>query len=84
MHALARDGTGWRIAAGDTVVTAGDVVNAVGAWPEHPGFWFVAGPGGSGIETAPALAAFAAAVVGGGPLPVDVPLERAVLSPTRL
>ena len=33
----------------------------VGAWPEHPGFAFVAGQGGSGIETAPALAALAAA-----------------------
>lgn len=56
----------------------------IGAWPEHPGFWFCAGQGGSGIETAPALAAFAAAVVTGGPLPADVPLDRAAFSPTRL
>jgi D-arginine dehydrogenase len=54
----------------------------VGAWPEHPGFWFLAGQGGSGIESAPALAAFAAAVVTGEPVPGDVPLERSALAPT--
>ena len=37
----------------------------VGAWPEHPGFVFVAGQGGSGIESAPALAVLAADVVRG-------------------
>jgi D-arginine dehydrogenase len=55
----------------------------VGAWPDHPGFAFVAGQGGSGIETAPALAAFAAAVLTGAPLPADVPIDPAVLAPTR-
>jgi D-arginine dehydrogenase len=53
----------------------------VGAWPEQPGFWFCAGQGGSGIESAPALAAFAAAVVTGKPVPADVPLDRAALAP---
>ncbi len=61
-----------------------DRLPVVGAWPEHPGFWFCAGQGGSGIETAPALSAFAAAVVTGGPLPPDVPLERTAFAPTRL
>jgi D-arginine dehydrogenase len=61
-----------------------DRLPVVGAWPEHPGFWFCAGQGGSGIETAPAMAAYAAAVVTGDPLPPDVPLERAALAPTRL
>jgi D-arginine dehydrogenase len=56
----------------------------VGAWPEHAGFWFCAGQGGSGIETAPALAAFAAAVVTGEPVPPDVPLARTAFTPTRL
>jgi D-arginine dehydrogenase len=56
----------------------------VGAWPGHPGFWFSAGQGGSGIESAPALAAFAAAVVTGEPVPSDVPLDRDALAPTRL
>jgi D-arginine dehydrogenase len=60
-----------------------DRLPVVGAWPEHPGFWFCAGQGGSGIETAPALAEFAAAVVTGGPLPADVPLERAAFAPSR-
>jgi D-arginine dehydrogenase len=54
----------------------------VGAWPDHPGFWFVAGQGGSGIETAPALSALAAAVITGGTS--DVPLDPADLAPTRL
>ncbi|WP_433558775.1 NAD(P)/FAD-dependent oxidoreductase [Pseudonocardia xinjiangensis] len=56
----------------------------VGAWPDHPGFWFCAGQGGSGIESAPALSAFAAAVVTGEPVPADVPLDPATFSPTRL
>ena len=54
----------------------------VGAWPDHPGFWFVAGQGGSGIETAPALSALAAAVITGGA--ADVPVDPADLAPTRL
>lgn len=49
----------------------------VGAWPDHPGFWFVAGQGGSGIESAPALAALAASVVRGADAP-------AALAPARL
>jgi D-arginine dehydrogenase len=56
----------------------------VGAVPGHPGFWFVAGQGGSGIETAPALSAFAAAVVAGAPPPPDVPLEPTALAPARI
>lgn len=55
-----------------------------GAWPEHPAFWFFAGQGGSGIESAPALAALGAAVVTGAPVPDDVPLDPAVVSVTRL
>jgi len=55
----------------------------VGAWPDDPGFWFVAGQGGSGIETAPALAAVAAAVITGCPPPEDVPFAPAALAPNR-
>ncbi|WP_224390822.1 FAD-binding oxidoreductase [Pseudonocardia sp. ICBG1293] len=54
----------------------------VGARPEHPGFHFVAGQGGSGIESAPALAALAAAVVLGHPAPADVDLDPAVIRVT--
>ena len=70
---------------GAPVSTAAANAASAGAvsMPEHPGFAFVAGQGGSGIETAPALAAFAAAVLTGAPPPPDVPLEPAALAPTR-
>ncbi len=55
----------------------------IGMWPDHPGFGFVAAQGGSGIETAPALSAFAAAVLTGAPLPADVAVNPADLAPTR-
>ncbi len=42
-----------------------DRLPVVGARPGYPGFVFVAGQGGSGIETAPALAVLAAEVVHG-------------------
>ena len=63
---------------------AADRRPVVGALPEHPGFWFVAGQGGSGIETAPALSALAAAVITGSAVPPDIPLDPAALAPTRL
>ncbi|MGD9991004.1 NAD(P)/FAD-dependent oxidoreductase [Pseudonocardia sp.] len=56
----------------------------VGSRPQDPGFHFVAGQGGSGIETSPALAAFAAAVITGTPVPADIAVDPATLSPTRL
>jgi D-arginine dehydrogenase len=56
----------------------------VGALPDHPGFWFVAGQGGSGIETAPALSALAAAVVTGSAVPSSIALDPGELAPTRL
>lgn len=61
-----------------------DRVPVVGSRPEHAGFAFVAGQGGAGIETAPALSAFAAAVITGAAVPADVPVDPALLSPTRL
>ena len=56
----------------------------VGALPDHPAFWFVAGQGGSGIETAPALSALAAAVITGSAVPPDIPLDPADLAPERV
>lgn len=56
----------------------------VGSRPQDPGFHFVAGQGGSGIETSPALGALAAAVVAGTPVPEDIDLDPAELSPSRL
>ncbi|WP_165438293.1 NAD(P)/FAD-dependent oxidoreductase [Pseudonocardia sediminis] len=61
-----------------------DRAPVVGAWPEHPGFHFFAGQGGSGIESAPALAALGAAVVTGTAPPPDVTLDLDVVSVTRL
>lgn len=61
-----------------------DRVPVVGTWPQHPGFHFFAGQGGSGIESAPALAALGATVVTGDPPPPDIPLDPAALVPTRL
>ena len=56
----------------------------VGARPEFPGFHFFAGQGGSGIESAPALAALGAAVVTGTPVPADVAVRPGQVSPSRL
>ncbi|HEY4418982.1 MAG TPA: FAD-dependent oxidoreductase [Pseudonocardia sp.] len=56
----------------------------VGARPDHPGFHFFAGQGGSGIESSPALAAFGAAVVTGEAVPADIAVVPDMLSPTRL
>jgi D-arginine dehydrogenase len=56
----------------------------VGARPDHPRFHFFAGQGGSGIESAPALAAFGAAVVTGAPVPDDIAVVPDTLSPSRL
>lgn len=61
-----------------------DRLPVVGQWPEHPGFHFFAGQGGSGIESSPALAALGAAVITDSPAPPDIPLDSGALSPRRL
>ena len=61
-----------------------DRAPVVGAWTEHPGFHFFAGQGGSGIESAPALAALGAAIIIDGSLPPDIPLHATALAPARL
>jgi len=61
-----------------------DRAPVVGAWPQHPGFHFFAGQGGSGIEAAPALAELGATIVLGEPPPRDIPIDPAALAPTRL
>ena len=63
---------------------APDRAPVLGEWPGHPGFHFVAGQGGSGIESSPALAALAASVIVGTAVPDDVTLDPAVCSVTRL
>jgi D-arginine dehydrogenase len=57
--------TGLRTFAPDRSLVLGDR-------PEHPGLHLFAGQGGSGIETAPAAAALAAAVIRGQDPPADV------------
>lgn len=55
--------------------------------PETPGFFWLAGQGGYGIQTAPALARTAAALVAGNPIPGDVidqGVSKAALSVQRL
>lgn len=55
----------------------------VGARAGHPGFAFFAGQGGYGIQMAAALAAAGAAVITGQPLPADIAVTAAQLSPDR-
>ncbi|MFP5020613.1 NAD(P)/FAD-dependent oxidoreductase [Pseudonocardia phyllosphaerae] len=62
---------------------APDRAPVLGERPEHPGFWFVAGQGGSGIESAPGLATLAAARILGADAPADVDLDPDVCSVTR-
>jgi D-arginine dehydrogenase len=49
----------------------------LGADPAAPGLWWLAGQGGYGIQTAPALARLvAAAVTGGGTVPAALSVGR--------
>jgi len=60
-----------------------DRTPVVGAAPGLPGFYWLAGQGGYGIMTSPALARALAALVLGDPLPADLGLEPARLAPAR-
>ncbi|MDH5340474.1 MAG: FAD-dependent oxidoreductase, partial [Rubrivivax sp.] len=66
-------------------VADGDLV--AGFDPDAPGFFWCAGQGGYGIQTAPAMGEGGAALVRGLPLPahlLHVGLTAAMLSPSRL
>jgi D-arginine dehydrogenase len=55
--------------------------------PDTPGFFWLAGQGGYGIQTAPALSRTAAALILGQPIPADIAVHGVVaadLSPARL
>jgi D-arginine dehydrogenase len=55
---------------------------AVGFAPDAEGFFWLAGQGGFGLQTSPAMAAIAASLIGGGPWPIaDISPEE--LSPGR-
>lgn len=64
-----------------------DKTPVVGFEPEAEGFFWLAGQGGYGIQTAPALARAAAALISAGALPDDLRargLDEAALGPGRL
>jgi D-arginine dehydrogenase len=65
---------------------ASDRTPVVGFSPRQPGFFWLAGQGGYGIQTAPALSRMAAALALGSPLPADLVeagVRAADLSPAR-
>jgi D-arginine dehydrogenase len=64
-----------------------DKTPVVGMDPEAGGFFWLAGQGGFGIQTSPALARAAAALITTGDLPGDLierGLDKAMLAPARL
>jgi D-arginine dehydrogenase len=58
-----------------------DRLPVVGAWPDHPGFAFLAGQGGYGIQMAPALAVAAAAIMRNGTVPPELGVHAKDLAP---
>lgn len=63
-----------------------DKVPVIGFADDAPGFFWLAGQGGYGIQSAPAAARMAAALVMGDPLPADLAdegVDAAALSPQR-
>jgi D-arginine dehydrogenase len=71
-------------------VFASDRTPVVGFDPRAEGFFWLAGLGGYGIQTAPAMGRFAAALVSAAPIPADISAEAAgldlptALAPSRL
>lgn len=66
---------------------ARDKTPVAGFDPRATGFFWLAGQGGYGIQTAPALARFAAALIADQPVPADIldaGADPAALSPARL
>jgi D-arginine dehydrogenase len=66
---------------------AADHRPVVGMDPERPGFFWLAGQGGYGIKTSPAMARAAAGLIVDGALPqdlTDLGISAADLAPQRL
>lgn len=61
-----------------------DGVPAVGFDPDHPGFFWLAGQGGYGIKTSPALGQFTAALVTGETAPPEPEPGRGPIDPDEL
>jgi D-arginine dehydrogenase len=62
---------------------ASDRIPVVGFDPVAKGFFWLAGQGGFGIQTSPALSRLAAALVLGEAVPSDIEVDPSVLSPAR-
>ncbi|MCW4355607.1 FAD-binding oxidoreductase [Hoyosella sp. YIM 151337] len=62
---------------------AADGEPVAGLVSDVPGFGFLAGQGGYGIQMAPALAVAAAALLTGRDMPADIPVRPEALSPER-
>ena len=62
---------------------AADRLPVVGFDPETAGFFWLAGQGGTGIQTAPALSRLAAALAARAAIPAELAPLAAVLSPGR-
>ena len=62
---------------------APDRTPVAGFEPRAEGFFWLAGQGGYGVQTAPALARLAAALLTGGALPEIAAETRAALAPDR-
>lgn len=63
---------------------AADETPVVGMDPRADGFFWLAGQGGYGIMTSPALSRVAAALALGDDVPADIAVDPAALSPARL
>ncbi|WP_136162045.1 NAD(P)/FAD-dependent oxidoreductase [Sphingomonas flavalba] len=61
-----------------------DRVPAAGFAPDAPGFFWLAGQGGYGLQTAPAMAEIAAALITGTPLPAMPGVDPAAVTVERL
>jgi D-arginine dehydrogenase len=64
----------------------GDKTVVAGFDPQRPGFFWLAGQGGYGIQTAPAVSRLAAALLRGEPTPADIAdlgVDAAALAPDR-
>jgi D-arginine dehydrogenase len=61
-----------------------DRVPVAGFAADAPGFFWLAGQGGYGLQTAPAMSAATEALVCGTPWPADLGLAADALSPQRL
>lgn len=63
---------------------AADKTPVVGVDPRAPGFFWLAGQGGYGIQTSPAMALLASTLIKGDPAPPELAHLVAKLSPERL